>query len=216
MAFNEQFVRSFIENYPKCPDDVAFDIGANVGFYTLRIAPKFQKTYAFEVYGPTADLLSENVKNNNLTEKVVVVNKAVADRDGNDFKLYYVHTNPQGHGGNTLSEHVAGTELWGHNPSIFTTVPGISLDTFVKENKIDNLRFIKMDIEGGENFAWLGAVETLKNNKLDIVLEVHNCVDYDGLFSFFKDLDYKIINSYGRPANNFEPDSHYHITNRDA
>jgi len=208
---NEQ---KFIEAYEKCPDMVAFDIGANVGMYTWRMAERFQKCYSFEACPATYKTLLENTNDLNNVE---VINAGICNVDG-PVKLFIQHAGDgRNKGGNSLSLYVAEAKKWGHDPNRSIEVPGITLDTFCKERNINNLRLIKMDIEGGENFAWQGAKETLKNNKLDIVLETHDCVNFEDLFQFFKDYGYKIFdlaNDERVGMDKFKLNSHYLITNR--
>lgn len=213
MAFDEKFVDYIINNYPEKKDMVAFDIGANVGKYTGMIAKKFRKVYAFEVCKETCEMLKENIDKHEV-KNAEIINMGVCDVDDDQVKMYKQHNDPRGRGGNTLSYFVAEQKKWGHDPNRFDIVKGITLDTFVKAHHIKKLRFIKMDIEGGENFAWRGASETLKNFKLDIILEVHNAVNYNQLYKLFKDHGYEIFNTNGSRAKTFEPDTHYMVTNR--
>lgn len=213
MAFDEKFVRHIIDSYPKSEKFVAFDIGANVGFYTKLLAPKFQKVYAFEICSETCTNLKRNLNENSINN-VEIVNAGICDVDRDDVVMYIQHDNPENKGGNTLSYNVAKHKRWGHNPDNTRIIKGMTLDTFVTKRKIKNLRFIKMDIEGGEDFAWKGAHKTLTENNLDILLEVHNYVNYVALHRFFKDRGYAIFNNQAKEVNLLEPDTHYFITNR--
>jgi len=213
MSFDEKFVDHVIEHYPVQTKMSAFDIGANVGKYSTKLAKKFDKVYAFEVCAETCTTLKETLKKAK-TRNVEIINAGICDVDSDEVKMYSQSPDPKNRGGNTLSFFVAKAKKWGHDEKRFVPVKGITIDTFVKENKIDNLRFIKMDIEGGENFAWRGAEETLKNFELDIILEVHNCVHYDELFTFFNERKYKIFKPDSTLASRLEADTHYLITNR--
>ena len=211
MSFNEGWIDHIINSYPDCQDCVAFDIGANQGKYTVPLAYKFRKVYAFEIAEETCDTLKQVLKTKGVSN-VEVVNMAVMDKDG-EAPMYYQGQNPKNRGGNTMSTRVAEAKKWGHDPNRKRMVQGITLDTFCKEREINNLRFIKMDIEGGEDFAWEGAIHTLENNYLDILLEVHNAVDYDKLQRFFMERKYNIYGTDAQAAH-FKVDSHYLVTNR--
>ena len=211
MAFDEQFVNHIIDSYPQSLDLVAFDIGANKGKYTIPLAKKFQKVYAFEVCAETCDTLKKVLKDHGISN-AEVVNMGVSDQDG-EFPMFAQAPDPTDKGGNTLSKKVADRKTWGHRPERFRMVTCVTLDTFCKDRNINNLRFIKMDIEGGEDFAWKGAIETLDNNYLDIILEVHNCVDYQALHKFFMERKYNVYDTKAQAAM-FNVDSHYLVTNR--
>ena len=153
--------------------------------------------------------------NENAVNKVEIVNAGICDVDRDDVVMYIQHGDPTNKGGNTLSYNVAKQKRWGHDPDKSKRIiKGVTIDTFLAERKIKNLRFIKMDIEGGEDFAWKGAHKTLTENKLDILLEVHNCVDYVNLHRFFKDRGYAILNNQAKEVDRLEVDTHYFITNR--
>ena len=50
------------------------------------------------------------------------------------------------------------------------TVPTITLDSFVKKNKIKSIDLLKVDIEGSEHLMLQGARKTLKKNKIKSIL----------------------------------------------
>lgn len=202
--YNEEFVNLQIDSIePR--DGIAIDIGANHGMHTMKIAERFEKVYAIEPHPDNITILKRNLAS---TPNVEIVQAALSPVTGT-VKLYNCSTNPGGH---TLSEAVTDHGIWGHSRESFTEVDGITLDDFCKDKKVT---FLKVDIEGAENSAFEGAIETLKNNKLDIIIEVHRFVDNEKLFKLFTDLGYTIfdIDGIGRPVE-FKADQHYIITNR--
>lgn len=64
-------------------DDVVYDIGANVGLYTLFAAKACPsgEVIAFEPYPPNAELLKQDIKRNNL-QNVSVIEVALSDTTG--------------------------------------------------------------------------------------------------------------------------------------
>ena len=61
-----------------------------------------------------------------------------------------------------------------------------TLDSF----NLENVGFIKIDIEGHELKALLGGLETLKKNRPVIVFEEHKL--FSGVFTLLKELGYTI------------------------
>jgi FkbM family methyltransferase len=201
--YNEEFVNLQIDSIsPR--EGIALDIGANHGMHTRKIAEKFTKVYAFEPHPQNIEVLKQQTAKH---PNIEIVPAAITPTSG-PVKLYNC-PNPGGH---TISEGVMGHRIWGHTPDSYHEVQGMTLDEFCKDKQIS---FMKVDIEGAENTAFLGAIETLKNNKMDIVIEVHRFVDCDSLFKFFTELDYIVydIDGIGRPST-FTADHHYIVTNR--
>ena len=207
---NETFVENSINEYP-FDANVAFDIGANFGKYTQMLSRKFNKVYAFE-----PDLTNIPVLRTATIERgfhnVELVCKAVSNKTGR-VKLYNSNDNCGGH---TIAEDIAHLEKYGHHKTDYREVASITIDDFCYINKVvPNL--IKVDIEGAEDFAFEGAINTLKNNIIDIVLEVHINVDTEKLSKFFHDLGYKFVaDDLSGWADKLERDRHYIITNRPA
>jgi FkbM family methyltransferase len=202
--YNENFVNLQIDSIPPRPG-IALDIGANHGMHTRKIAEKFDQVFAIEPHPNNIEILQKHVLTAH--KNVVIVPIAITSNDGL-IKLYDC-PNPGGH---TISEAVMNQRIWGHNPEVYHEVEGMTLDTFCKDKQIT---FMKVDIEGAENTAFDGAIETLKNNKMDIVMEVHRFVDCDRLFKLFTDLGYTIFDIDGTPNDTgFKADQHYIISNR--
>lgn len=206
--YNEEFVNLQIDSIGK-REGVALDIGANHGMHTAKIAEKFSKVYAVEPHPDNIKILTSRMQK---YPNVEIIPGAITATDGN-VKLYNC-PNPGGH---TINESVMGHRIWGHDPESYHEVEGRTLDTFWKTVLLGKpISFMKVDIEGAENTVFEGAIETLKNNKMDIVIEVHRFVDCDKLFKLFADLGYVVydIDGIGRPTT-FTADNHYIISNRE-
>ena len=141
--------------------DVVLDIGAHIGYYTLiaaKIVGDKGKVYAFEPDPKNFSLLKKNIEENNY-KNVVPINKAVSNNNGK-IKLYI---NPANTGDHRIFKSAD------KRGGIITET--ITLDDYFKNDiKID---FIKIDIQGAEHTALLGAKNILRYNKnLKIITEV--------------------------------------------
>jgi FkbM family methyltransferase len=140
------------------PGMVVYDVGANVGYYILSssvLTSSTGKVFAFEPVPRNINYLESHIALNALSN-VTVIEKAVSDKIS---KLKFdLSSNPSmGH----LSDK---GEI---------EVETISLDEFIKQgNPAPDI--IKMDIEGAEFDALLGAKELLKNIKPVIFLATHS------------------------------------------
>ena len=135
-----------------------YDVGANVGFYTLLasvVTGDNGKVFSFEPVPRNINYLKQHIKINTLAN-VSVIEKAVSDKIQKlNFSL---SINPSmGH----LSEE---GEI---------VVETITLNEFIKQgNPLPDI--IKMDIEGAEYDALVGAKELLKIKKPIIFLATHS------------------------------------------
>ena len=196
---SENFVKDIINIINK-NNRVALDIGANVGEYTELLSQKFDRVYAFEPHPQNICILRERFASN---PNVFVIPKAVSNKNGL-AKLYCntLNTEP------SLSLMFAQLAAWGYSESNFIEVETITLDTFCQN--ID-AAFMKIDVEGAENFLFKGAIETLTNKSLRIIMETHKVVDYEPLNELFINLNYKFINEHGNYASELSPCGHFLI-----
>jgi len=200
---NEDFVKRAINKIQWDPNKIGLDIGAHHGAYSIPLARKCKHVYAFEPFPVNIERITEETKH---IPNITVVQKAISNVTGKT-KLYPCPTNT---GGNSISDAIAECETWGHSLSNHIEVDTITIDDFVGDIP---LGYIKMDIEGAEDFVWEGAVKTLKKNQLNIILEVHQKVNGDKLFAFFKKLKYTAIQDSGTIADTFVNDRHYLLYN---
>lgn len=129
-------------------DDVLFDLGANVGVYSAVGINKGAKVFSFEPDCSLHKYIKENTSING--EESVIVPLAVSDCCGKtDF---YINTDSRA--ANSLFVRDSHIEK--------VSVNTITIDSFVKENDINRIDFIKADIEGAERHMLEGARETIR------------------------------------------------------
>ena len=61
---------------------IGLDIGANIGYYSILMAKKCKKVYAFEPQSDNYKILKRNIKLNNYKDKIISERKALADYTG--------------------------------------------------------------------------------------------------------------------------------------
>jgi len=130
-----------IEEYKKSgfqinQNDVVLDVGAHIGLFTLYASQFCTKglIYSFEPVQENFELLSENIKTNNL-EQVKFFNLAVSH--SNDPIKLYINDDESGHSMFSQS-------------SQNLMVNSISLKKIFDDNKIEYCNFLKLDCEGAE------------------------------------------------------------------
>ena len=140
--------------------DVALDIGANIGWYSLllnKLMPKKSSIIAFEPDPLNYELLTNNITLNRASN-VTAVNCALSDKK--EIKKLYQYA----------SKNLGRHSLLDINEGDYVEVQAFVLDDYLKENNIplDKIKFIKIDIEGYEYFALRGAGEVL--SKVDCLI----------------------------------------------
>jgi FkbM family methyltransferase len=136
------------------PGDVVFDVGANIGWYSLligRFAPAGVEVFAFEPAPANYDLLVENLRRNGISA-VAAVQAAVGEGPGRATLHLYGESN---RGRNSLLPVHEGRTV---------EVDIVSLDDFCRQRALTQrpIGFLKLDVEGYEYFALKGAAETLR------------------------------------------------------
>jgi len=163
------------------PGDIVFDCGANIGIFSIYAAKKAKMVYAFEPGKDEVVALSENKRLNNCNN-IKIIPKAVLDKT-EKAKLVLL-----GVGSHYLVSS-------GNKDKKAVDVQTISIDEFVKEENLERVDFIKMDIEGSEEKALLGAKETLRKFRPKLAISIyHKFSDFYKLPLLIKrlNLDYKI------------------------
>jgi len=146
--------------------DVVIDIGANIGYYVLiesKIVGKKGKIFAIEPSKRNFKLLTKNIKLNK-AKNVKTFNFAVGDKDG---YVEFIETQQSNRSYvNLLSGEDATAKKY--------RVKMRSLDSFVKENEIEKVSLIRMDIEGFEAYALKGMQNILEKKLPDyFYIEFH-------------------------------------------
>ena len=145
------------------PGGVMFDVGANIGYYSigaaLCVGPAGQ-VHAFEPTPAVHRRLLENVALNGLRQ-VVVHELAVADTAGS-ATMYDL---PGNSGGNSLGRHAASRVSY----PVWT----IRLDDYVREHAVPRVDLVKLDIEGAEVLALRGMEATLRRFRPHLLLEIN-------------------------------------------
>ena len=160
---------AWIDNFER--DSVFWDIGANVGLYSIYAAKvKNTKTFSFEPSVFNLEFLAKNIFINNLEDKINIVPIALSDSNGiNTFNMSNI--------------------LWGGALSTFSkTYDANGLDLIIKFSyntlgitsddlaKIFNLpkpKYIKIDVDGIEHLI-LSGMSSMLDEAEEILIELSN------------------------------------------
>ncbi|MBA7490716.1 hypothetical protein ES702_01259 [subsurface metagenome] len=189
VIFNEIFIYEDYfpnENFKIKKGDIVMDIGANVGTFSIYCKDA-KKIYAFEPVLENIKLLKGNLLKNSITN-VEVIDKAVTSKKGFQ-KIYISGKNNAAH--TLINSDVVETI----RTEIINTIP---LEDFIKENKIKEINFLKLDCEGSE-FEILYSLSEESFKKIDkISMEVHNFTgkeDFNKLVDFLRKKGFEVERS---------------------
>ena len=141
------------------PDRDAIDVGANIGFFTCLLANCLHsgRVLAAEPTPGAHKRLVANVERNDLSQKVIVFNGALADKPGT-LDIEFIEDREEFSSLGGISHHsVRNDQNRKRIPVKVSTI-----DQLVSENGL-NPGLIKIDVEGAEGLVLRGATETLKS-----------------------------------------------------
>lgn len=177
--------------------NVIFDIGANNGIYTL-IARTLNPTcqiYSFEPVKRTFNIFQKNLRYNHYV--VNIENIALSNTDG-EQTFYDTDAVDQ------MSASLSPDKL--KNLKSYTgniveyKVTTSKLDSYIKQNNIQNIDLMKIDVELHEPEVMEGFKNYLLQFKPDIIIEVLTQDVADKLNSILKDSDYLIYHLQSKNA----------------
>ncbi len=148
--------------------DVFLDVGANIGFISLAAASfvgTSGKVYSFEPLPETFEMLRTNLSINNITN-VGIYNIAL----GSTKESMPIYDNDKFGRGSASLMRLNGAQNNGREISVDT------LDAFISCAKVNNIRMLKIDVEGYELEVLEGAKKLLSHSNAPII-----CIEYSNI-----------------------------------
>ena len=140
--------------------DTFFDVGANLGYYTLLASKRVGfhgQVHAFEPAPQQFEHLSLNVRINRATN-VVLNNVALSEATGEREMQFSLGWNQ-------------GTHSFGATEGATTTglVRCRTIDEYVASNRIERIDALKVDVEGAELLVFRGAEKTIRSFLIPVI-----------------------------------------------
>ncbi len=162
---------NFIHNYIS-KDSIVFDIGSNMGFYSIWMGRSLGPTGELHIFEPDQKSfvrLKKNISINSLQAKVKLNQKAVSTESG-------------------LGKITMGLDGENHlitdksTIDIIGDIELVSLDQYINDNQLSEIDFIKIDVEGFELNVLKGALLSLRKNKIGVIqLEINATISNAGV-----------------------------------
>ncbi len=193
------------------PDRVSLDIGADVGEFAIAMLESSRSVIAFEPRPAQAGSLRAMFEAVGAAVRVEAV--ALSDEPG-VATMRVVDSDP---GRSTIDSDNALKDADGRRVSVIE-VPVVRLDDL----HLDNIGFIKIDVEGHELAVLRGAADTLKRNRPTLLIEAeerHHPRAVAAITDFLDGLGYTgyfELNGICRPLKEFDPAEHQNSANIDG
>jgi FkbM family methyltransferase len=158
--------------------DVLYDIGANIGVYSLYAAKyKNAITYSFEPESANYYYLNKNIYHNNLSNKIKAYN--IALNDSNLLSVLNLSQFRPGAGDHNFNKELDANHKK-FNSAFKQGMIGLSVDDFIYEWGGETPNHIKIDVDGNEHIVINGMTNILKDMKLKtIAIEVNLNLESD-------------------------------------
>lgn len=183
-----------------CEGDTFFDIGANIGWYSINIgaARRAAKIFCFEPIPKTFSFLDRNIRLNS-SNNIIAHNFGFSNQQG-EFTFYYY---PEGSG------NASSANLTGRDDIEKVQCKVRTLDDYTEEYglKVD---FIKCDVEGAELMVFQGGERTICRDLPIVFSEIlrkwSKKFDYNPnqIFEMFRKIGYRAFTVQGSNLAEFE------------
>lgn len=182
-AIAEDF--NYYQHYYKTKNsDVVLDAGANVGHLSIFFSKKVGITGQIHSFEPDKYNIEDFQKN-------IQLNKGV---ENNIFIHDLLLWNENKMVDFEEAGSVGSSAVWFSGKNKLVKKRAVTIDSWVAENNIKQLNFIKMDIEGAEIEALDGCIDTIKKLKPNFAIASYHIVNgeptYIKVESFFKRMNY--------------------------
>ncbi|OIO68537.1 MAG: hypothetical protein AUJ58_08955 [Zetaproteobacteria bacterium CG1_02_55_237] len=165
MVTKEPETIEWIEQIQK--GEVLWDVGANVGVFSLYAASRGKHVLAFEPSPANCYLLSRNVEINGFDD--LVSSYCIAFNDETCLDSFYMSNTELGGALSSFGE-VVDWKGESYDVQFRQAMLGFAVDDFIKQFKPPFPNHLKIDVDGIEKKIVLGAEKTLSDKRLKSVL----------------------------------------------
>lgn len=168
---------------------IIFDIGANIGWYSLLFAKNYTKAriYSFEPIKYSYNFCLENIHLNNI-HNIKLYNYGLSNKNGIETFFFSPET----------SALASNKNIIGYKNVKRCDNKVLTLDSFVDLNNISEIDFIKCDVEGAELKVLEGALESIKKFQSIIFLELFH--EWSKLYDYHPMAVFKLLFKLGYEA----------------
>jgi FkbM family methyltransferase len=201
-GYYEKYETKILSYFAETKNGSIIDIGANLGYYSVilgKLLKSSDKLIAFEANPQIIEMLNKNIDLNDLQDYVKVINCALSDISDQKLKLYI----PLKAGSSAASLNKLHPDDSNNSIEIITQ----RLDDLTQIRDLESVSLIKIDVEGAELSVIKGALETIRENKPVLFIELLR--KWSKIFGYhpndvliiLQDLGYKVFEVNGELKN---------------
>lgn len=174
---------------------VFWDIGANIGLYSIYAGKKGHKIFSFEPSFFNLEGLSRNINLNNLNENVVVFPLALNDKTC--LSKFHMSNIFWGSAHSTFDKKFISSGESMNIKFSYKTL-GVKIDEIIKIFNMKQPRYIKIDVDGIEHLILKGGKKTIGKTK-SILIEVSKKFEahHYAILNILNSLGFKLKNEFG-------------------
>ena len=214
----KRLIRSIKNNYEKelkiidrysDTSKVAIDVGVYRGVYTYKLSSLFQKVICFEPNPLIFEYLKKNLPK--ILKNIEIYNYALSDKTGNAIlKIPNRRNSIFNKNYEELYKLGAATI---HDKNIIENYDSFSVETKKLDEliQLNNIGFIKIDVEGHESEVIKGSTELIKKNKPTLLVEIeerHSKKPIDLTINYIKGFGYECFQVKDNEVKKFELNNH--------
>ena len=157
---------NWIDNFDNSKKIIFWDIGSNIGLYSIYAASNFEniEVISFEPSTSNLRILSRNISINNLEKKIKIFQIPLG-LDANKFLEFNERKFNEGESHNSLDKNIdfEGKKV---NPVNRYQVFSTNIDSIIENKILDIPNYIKIDVDGIEHLILKGGLKLLKHPKI--------------------------------------------------
>ena len=173
---------------------VIVEVGTNIGACAIPYIANGHKVFGFEPFPPSIELVRKSIKaNSNIQGELILIEAGASNKKGVS-NIFFEHNNLGNSrvGNNSENYNIKQFHYQKHQQIRLTTI-----DSVINEH----VNLLKMDCQGHEIFAAMGAIQLIEKYGIDIVIFEftpifieHNNQNPVDLLRFFSDRKYTLYN----------------------
>lgn len=177
----------WINNFDDNENIIFWDIGANIGLYSIYASLKSKNIsiIAFEPSTSNLRVLSRNISINNLDDKIKIVSQPL-NKEKNIFSKFNESSFQEGGALNTFKENYNFTGKKFNSENKYHIL-GTNINNLIDQKILEIPNYIKIDVDGIEHLILKGGDKYLRDKKVkSILVEINE--KFEAQFNEIKDI----------------------------